>query len=309
VTALAGVAAYLPARRVPVAEVGALVGLIQPEIKVFQRYFGLREVRADPDGTVTDLLLGAARRLDCLRGQEQRVRYVLYARTVPVVTPYPVNPVHEVCARLGLSRAIAFSVTQHACASGLLAIDVAGRLLRATGDPDALALVLTGEKTFTREARFIPRITLMGEGAAACLVRAGGGRDELLAYAVEMRGEYDRLPPTGDLTTAFGREYVPLLIKVMRTACARAGLALDDLALVLPHNVNIVSWQRLCRDTGLPIERVLLANVPVGGHCFCADAFLNYRTALDSGLLRPGDHYLMAAVGTGATFSALVLRH
>ena len=34
----------------------------------------------------------------------------------------------------------------------LLAVDMAGRLLTDDGDPEALALVLSGEKTFTRDA-------------------------------------------------------------------------------------------------------------------------------------------------------------
>jgi 3-oxoacyl-[acyl-carrier-protein] synthase III len=70
-------------------------------------------------------------------------------------------------------------------------------------------------------------------------------------------------------------------------------------------------WRRLCRRIGLPVERVLLDNVPRLAHVFCADAFLNYRTAAVRGLLRPGDRYLVAAAGAGrgATFSAMVFEH
>jgi len=53
----------------------------------------------------------------------------------------------------------------------------------------------------------------------------------------------------------------------------------------------------------------LLDNVARLGHCFCGDGFINYRTAVDTRRLRPGDHYLMVGVGTGATFSAMVFRH
>jgi 3-oxoacyl-[acyl-carrier-protein] synthase-3 len=44
---------------------------------------------------------------------------------------------------------------------------------------------------------------------------------------------------------------------------------------------------------------------------FCADAFVNYQTACARDLLRPGDHYLVAAAGAGlgATFSAMVFEH
>jgi len=77
----------------------------------------------------------------------------------------------------------------------------------------------------------------------------------------------------------------------------------------LPHNVNTVSWIRLSRALGLPVDRVLLDNVPISGHGFCADAFINYVTAVNLGRLRPGDRYLIAAVGSGATFSAMVVEH
>jgi len=52
---------------------------------------------------------------------------------MPVFVPYPLNPLHDVCRALGLEHAVAFTVTHQSCASGLLAIEVAGRLL--AGDP------------------------------------------------------------------------------------------------------------------------------------------------------------------------------
>jgi 3-oxoacyl-[acyl-carrier-protein] synthase-3 len=52
-----------------------------------------------------------------------------------------------------------------------------------------------------------------------------------------------------------------------------------------------------------------LRNVARFAHCYCADPFLNYTSALEQGRLRRGDHYLMAAVGPGATFTATVVRH
>jgi 3-oxoacyl-[acyl-carrier-protein] synthase-3 len=54
---------------------------------------------------------------------------------------------------------------------------------------------------------------------------------------------------------------------------------------------------------------VLLDNVPLLGHTFAADSFLNYRTAVDNGLLSAGDRYLIVSAGYGAIFSAMVLEH
>jgi 3-oxoacyl-[acyl-carrier-protein] synthase III len=232
-----------------------------------------------------------------------------------VIGPYPVNPLHEVCHALGLDHALAFTVTHQSCASGLLAIDVAGRLLAADvaggqdGQAGPLALVLAGEKAFTREAQVFADTTIFGEGAAACLVSAFGARDRMLAYASSVRGDFDS--DTGANDARLQREYRPSLAGVMRRALDEAGLTLDDIRVVLPHNVNLVTWQRMCLLLKFPRDRVVLDNIPVSGHVFCADVFANYKTACERGLLQPGDRYLAAAVGAGggATFAAMVFEH
>lgn len=308
-TALAAVATHLPQHRVPIEELAGPLALSPMQVKIFRRYHGMAEVRLDPGGTLLDLLLAATARLPGLSGREQQVRYVLHARTFPVVVPYPVNPLHELCRRLGLSHALAFTVTHHACASGLLALDIAGRLLASDPRPDALALVLAGEKAFTRDAQLVPETTICGEGASACLVAATGPRDRVLAYAADARGEFDdELSPD---PARFQKEYHELLATVVHAALAQAGLRLADLDLILPHNVNALVWRRLCRRIGFPVERLLLDNLPVAGHVFCVDAFLNYQTARDRGLLRPGSRYLAAAAGAGmgATFAAMIFEH
>ncbi|HVQ92992.1 MAG TPA: 3-oxoacyl-[acyl-carrier-protein] synthase III C-terminal domain-containing protein [Mycobacteriales bacterium] len=308
-TALVAVSAYLPAQRVSIVDLSARLQLTSTQVKVFQRFHGLSEVCRD-EGTVHDLLTRTIRTLTALRGNEHLVKYVLHARGMPAVVPYPMNPLHDVCRQVGLGHAQAFTVTHHACATSLLAIDIAGRLLAADGDPDAMALVLAGEKTFTRDAELVPETSLFGEGAGACLVRAGGDRDRLLAYVTHLRGDFDgRLVEDAELLGRFQREYPEALAAVIEAAADRAGLRLDDLALILPHNVNAVSWRRLSKRIGFPLDRVLLDNVPLTGHCFAADAFINYQTAAERGLLQPGDRYLIAAAGLGATFSAMVLQH
>jgi len=306
---------YLPPERVPIESLAGPLGLTEMQVKLFRRFHGLREVGRDPDPSLQRLLMKAATGLDALRGQEHRVRYVLYARTMPVVAPYPANPLHEVCHELGLGHALAFTVTHQSCASGLLAIDMAGRLLAADaadgqdGQAAPLALVLSGEKAFTREAQLFADTTIFGEGASACLVSAFGDRDRMLAYASNVRGEFDSA--TGANDARLQREYRPSLAAVMRQALDEACVALDDIRVILPHNVNMVTWQRMCLLLKFPLDRVVLDNIPASGHVFCADVFANYKTACERGLLRPGDRYLAAAVGAGggATFAAMVFEH
>ncbi|HEX3588067.1 MAG TPA: 3-oxoacyl-[acyl-carrier-protein] synthase III C-terminal domain-containing protein [Pseudonocardiaceae bacterium] len=309
-TALEAVSAYLPAGRVTIEDLAVRLDLTDRQVRVFRRFHGLAEVCRDPDGTLFDLLAGAATSLPELRGQEHRVRYVLYARGMPVAVPYPMNPLHDVCRMVGLGHAVAFTVTHHACATGLLAVDIAGRLLASDGEPGALALVLAGEKTFTRDAELVPETSLFGEGAAACLVSADGPRDRMLSYVSRIRGDFDgRLVEDAELLARFQKEYPEALAQVIIDAAEQAGVPVADLSLILPHNVNVVSWRRMCKRIGYPVDQVVLDNIPRTGHNFAADAFINYDTAAQRGLLRDGDTYLVAAAGLGATFSAMVFQH
>jgi 3-oxoacyl-[acyl-carrier-protein] synthase-3 len=309
-TTLNAVACYLPDKRVPVEDVAGQLGLTSMQVRIFRRYLGLAEIRLDPGGTLLDLLSAATGRLAELRGAEHLVRYVLHARALPVVVPYPVSPVRDLCHAFGLDHAVSFTVSHQACATGLLAVDMAGRLLAEDGDPNALALVITGEKAFTRDARMVPGMSIFGEAAAACLVGSDGPADRVLSYAASVRGGFDgRLDEMPDVASRFEKEYPASLAEAMSVAADQAGVSLSAVSLILPHNVNVLSWQRLCRKIGFPVSRVLLDNVPVTGHAFCADPFLNYATAAGRGLLRPGDRYLIAAAGVGATFSAMVVEH
>jgi 3-oxoacyl-[acyl-carrier-protein] synthase III len=307
--AIVAVSSYLPGVQVPIEDLGSRLGLTEMQVKVFRRYHKLGLARRAPGVGLLDLLRGALSRLEGWRGREQHVRYVLYARSMPVVVPYPMNPLHELCAEAGLGHAEAFTVTHQVCASGLQALDLAGRLVNADPDPQALAIVLAGEKAFTSEAELIPETSFFGEGASACLVRASGERDRQLSYYALMRGDFDG--EYEDVAGEFQRDYADLLADAVLAAIERAGLGVPDIALILPHNVNLIAWRRVCQRLGFPLERVVQDNIATQGHVFCADAFVNYQTARETGRLKPGQRYVVAAAGQGrgATFSAMVFEH
>lgn len=310
-TALLEIAGHLPDCRVPLEELLVDWALPASTVDTLQRSYGYSEVRRQKPGeTLTDLLVQAAHNLPSLTANQSRVRYLLYARTVPVSQPHPLNPLPELCELLNLRDATAFAVTHHGCASSLLAVDIAGRLLAMDGDPDALALIVAAEQVFTLDETLRPEARIFGEASAACLVSADGPRDRVLSYAALQRGDLDHwATDRPDHAERFAKEYTTLVGEVISTAAERAGLRVDELRLILPHNVNVRSWRKVCRQLGLPAATVLLDNVPLIGHTFAADPFLNYRTAVDSGLLARGDRYLMAAAGYGAIFSAMVVEH
>jgi 3-oxoacyl-[acyl-carrier-protein] synthase-3 len=307
---LGSIAVWLPRGSRTIEDLRRHLDLTPAQVKVLTRVHGLREVRTSPHSTLREGLLTAG--AQALGGVDDlhRVRYVLHAHTLQDVAPSTVNVVHDVCDALGVGHATAFSVTQQNCASGLLALDIAGKLLHQDEDADAIALLLMGEKPFTPLAQLIPNTTVMGEAAVACLVQGGGDQDRLLSYHARTRGQYSAgLELDAESRQAFEREYADTLSEVIHAAVTLAGLTLDEIVLVLPHNVNRSSWIRVARTLELSEDRLLLSNIPALGHCYCADPFLNLVTAARERRLRRGDHYVMAVVGLGATFAAAAFRH
>jgi 3-oxoacyl-[acyl-carrier-protein] synthase-3 len=308
-TALVDVAAHLAPTSVPIATMAPRLGLSDRDLALFHRYFGLRNVRLAPEMSLRDQIVAAARDLEGLRGNEHRVAYVVSGRTIPICGRASDNPVHQAADDLGLAHAQVFTVTQQACASGLAAVDLAGRLLAEDGDPDALALVLTGEKAHWHRSQMLPGTTVMGESSAACLVAYRGGGDVLRSYVTRTFGEFHNVDLPAPHGEEFERRYPEMLTLVIREAVAQAGIELEDVAWILPHNVNRISWAKAAKLLGYPRSRIFLDNVPEIGHCFAADAFINFAALRDGPGLRTGDFYLMAAVGLGATFAAAVFRH
>ena len=80
-TALTAIGTHVPGARVPIEDLADRFGLTAMQTKVFRRYHKLGEVSRDPGGSLLDLLRGALDDLDALKGNEERVRYVIHART------------------------------------------------------------------------------------------------------------------------------------------------------------------------------------------------------------------------------------
>lgn len=308
-TFLDQIEAYAPERRVPVADLADRLSLNRSKVRLFNRVHGLQEIRFDPGLSLFDVVLPAARRVVAATPDAARIRYVIFAHTTQALAPAHVDPARVIAERLALPHAEPFALTQQNCASGLGAVSVAGELLRAEA-PEDLALVVTGEQAFSPKVQLIKDTAIMGDAAAACLVRLDGVGDPVRSYVTRTLGDFSAamlLDEERDLQ--FGKVYAPVLADVVRQAVAEAGASWSDVHLVIPHNVNLQSWRQTIGELGIPREQVFLDNVPRFGHCFASDVFLNYSTLRRAGRLVPGATYVLATVGLGATFAAMVITH
>jgi 3-oxoacyl-[acyl-carrier-protein] synthase-3 len=304
------VEAFAPGRVTTVEDVGPALGLNRRQVAMFRRVRGLDQFRYDPALDTFDLALRPAQAVLRSVSGTCQIRYLVFAHTVRDFAPCHISAADVVCERLGLTGTEAFAVTQNDCASGLAAVDIAGNLLRAEGDPDAAALVLTGEKHPSRLVRLVQNASLMGEAGAACLVCLGGPGGRILSCAVRTAGEFaGGFLMSTCIAAQFNQSYESYVIEVMEEALDRAGRKLSDVTMIVPHNVNVSSWRKLCTRLGLDLDLVFLDNVGRYGHCYCADPFLNLVSMRDRGLLTNDGLYLLVSVGIGGTYAAMVIEH
>jgi 3-oxoacyl-[acyl-carrier-protein] synthase-3 len=303
-TGLSRIGTYVPPGRESVQQLMIDHGRPWPEIRRHQRVFDLWEVPvASSDQRLEDLLVCAVTDL-AAKESLARIGLVLYAHSaLPQVPPgYPL--LRRVLAPFGLATVPSTGVAHVNCAAGLRAVQLAGGFLAA--NPDRAALVLIGDHTsILRQTRLVPGVSVTGDAAVAFLVQPDGYRYRRLAAAWRQDVRFHRsLQMSQQELATFTDSYRTLLAEVL-TDCARsAGLTLDDVDHLLPHNVNATTWRRFAQQTGFPRERIFLDLVPQLGHTMATDAFLNLAAAERNGRLAIGDKCLLVSVGYGSYFGA-----
>ena len=225
----------VPDRYISVSEACDELTLSNKDQRMFERSFGLASIPSNP-AQLLNVMTGAA--VSRLLAGLDAPDLVVHCHTLLYSGPFRSDaaiPVDLVAP----GRTEVFSATMCHCASGVAVLEMVESLL----PEDGTALIVVSDKAFHPAVRQIRNTTLMGDGAAAILVGRRPGRFRYLGGHTERLGLYSII--TGRLgeetDTTFADEYIDLTMRCLRRAVARAGVAMDDLALILLNSVNIPS--------------------------------------------------------------------
>ncbi|HEV3170973.1 MAG TPA: 3-oxoacyl-[acyl-carrier-protein] synthase III C-terminal domain-containing protein [Actinocrinis sp.] len=301
------VGTFLPEDSLSVRELSGPLGLTEGQIALFSRFLGLDRIAVAPGLDLADMLTAAGE--DALGDTDRdSVRYLLHAHTMQHTGPPSRHLLEGVRLKLGLRNASVVSLSHLNCVMGLYAFQVARYLLHGA-PPQHKALIVTGDKILSHRLRLIPDTTLLGEAAAGCVVGTDPRGDGVVGRALTVHGRfYQCLDCPDPLRAEYKTLYVEELKRAMAAAIEDAGCDPASIAAVLPHNVNRLSWKKICGAIGIPADRVFLDNVPKLGHCYTSDPFINLAAARGGGRVAAGDLVLMASAGMGAAFAAAVVQ-
>jgi 3-oxoacyl-[acyl-carrier-protein] synthase-3 len=232
---------------------------------------------------------------------------VILATTTPDQTVPGTAPVvqHALGTRGG-------AVDLNAACSGWVYALVAAHGYLAMG---AERVLVIGTETLSRITDYTDRGTgiLFADGSAAAVVEAVDGPGQLLGWNLGSKGQFAGIlyADVGSTLVMDGKEVFRQAVRVMvesaQASIAQAGVSIDDIAVVIPHQANIRIIASACEKLGLPVERT--CNVlETTGNTSAATIPLALAKAVDTGRLQPGQLALLVGFGAGMTSASAVLR-
>ena len=200
---------------------------------------------------------------------------VLQLETVADLFKYPASVLQT---ELDLPNASVAGINQIGCASIFAALRMAKALIVAEDDLRAV-LCVSADKFPAGRHRDLA-YNVVSDGACATIVRRGDSRNRIVACAQVTKGA---LWDSEEIENEIIAAYFPTATALIERTLAKAGLEMDDISLVIPHNVSLRSWEILGRLIQCPPERIYTENIARVGHTIASDNLLNLRRATEAG--------------------------
>lgn len=320
--AITGWGAYVPAQVLTNADFERMVATSDEWIVTRT---GIRERRIAAPGETTIQMADQAARQALERAglDPAALDLVIVATTTPdYLMPATASLLQ---AAVGAKHAGAFDLVA-ACSGFVYALGVAAQFIQAGS---ARSVLVVGVDALTRWLDFTDRSTcvLFGDGAGAVVLEVSEadegvlstvlGSDGTGAMSLYLDGFPELLQSNGAVPTKRpvirmeGREVFRFSVRIIGEAAleavARAGLTLEQIDLLIPHQANIRIIDAAVKRLGLPWEKVWV-NLDRYGNTSAASVPIGLAEAADAGVLRPGMNIVLVAFGAGLAWAASVVR-
>ncbi len=234
------------------------------------------------------------------------------------------NSASGVQALLGAGNAAAMDVNT-ACTSFLYGLSTANAMIRTGVVRNA---VVIGVEVISPFMDWNNRnvSVLFGDGAAAVVLQAAEEKTGLLAEKLGCYADARHILRVRGMGAAYANRGVPVgitawdfdgqeifkravhgMTEASQVALGRAGLAIGDIDLVVPHQANLRIIEFVGKRIGAPRERVFLT-VERYGNMSAATVPVALVDAIEEGRVKPGARLLTPAFGGGLTFCAHVIQ-
>ncbi|QZY30323.1 beta-ketoacyl-ACP synthase III [Nocardioides coralli] len=318
-----GIGAYRPSRVVPNS---AVIEAIDSSDEWIQQRSGIKQRRwAAPDETVQVMSVGAAREAIEQAGIAPAQIDCVVVATVTHLLQTPAIAT-AIAHELGTENAAAFDISA-ACAGFCHGVSLAADMVRGGSAGHVLVIGVERLSDITdlhdRGTAFI-----FADGAGAAVV----GPSETPGIGPVVWGsdgeQFDLIRQKEDWRDVVGTPAVPgsgvmphlvmlgnpvfrwasfAMAKVGQQALDRAGIAVEDLDLFVPHQANMRIIDAMARSMKLPESVRIARDIAEQGNTSAASIPLALHRMVEEGEAQSGDVALLIAFGAGLAYAAQVV--
>lgn len=222
-------------------------------------------------------------------------------------------------------QAVAFDISA-VCSGFLYGMSVASQFI-AAGVYDNVLVI--GADTFSKITDWTRRdAVFFGDGAGAAVISHGNVNEGFLAFRLytDGRGKYNFTVPAGGSEMPASEETVrdrlhyfqmngkavydtgtQVLPKAIQQVLSDTGLTIEDIDYMIPHQPSIRILQKTAEIIGLPWEKVM-TNMDKYANTSGGTIPILLDETNRAGKLKKGNTILFAAVGSGWTYGASILK-
>ena len=223
-------------------------------------------------------------------------------RAVPATSARVQHELGLSCGAFDINAACSGFVYGLATAHGLIAMG-------------ANKVLLIGTDTLSRITDWTDRNTaiLFADGSGAAVIEAVEGQGEMLAWDIAADGSLEPLlyAEIGGFLHMDGKEVFRRAVRIMVDSAQKslnnAGLNIEDIALIVPHQANTRIIKAACERLGAPLEKTAIV-LHRTGNTSSASIPLAVFDAVDAGRLQRGDLVMMVGFGAGMTAASSIIR-
>ncbi len=289
------------------------------------RRTGIRERRIADENTYTSdmAIIAAERALKNTNTNPEDLDLILVATCTPDM--YTPNVSCMVQAKLGAKNAAALDISS-ACTGFISALTVASQFVE-TGYYKKILIV--GAENLSRMTDYKDRNTcvLFGDGAGAFVIGAsedsgvlatdigadgeGGKNLTSLAFRDDEAELAKRVSKNKRSLWMDGSEVLKFAVRTMasatQTVLKKAGLTIDDVDMIVPHQANIRIIDGASKRLGIDQSKVFV-NIEKYGNMSAACIPIALCEAMDNGQIKKGDTVVLVGFGGGLTWGAAAIK-
>jgi 3-oxoacyl-[acyl-carrier-protein] synthase III len=283
---------------------------------------GMKERRISHVPGMELAITAAKRAIACAGMRGEDIELVIYGscsndETVP-------NSASGVQQRIGAANAACFDINT-ACTSFMYGLSIGTSMIKTGIVRNALII---GVELISQYMDWDDRnvAVLFGDGAAAMVLQSSASESGVIAEKLQCYADARQILRVRGMGTMYanlgvqfgqtqwdfdGQEIFRKAVQGMSEASfdvmRRAGVTMEDIALVVPHQANLRIIDAVAKRAGASPDK-LFVNIQKYGNMSSATAPVALVEAVEEGRVPPGGLVLMPAFGGGLTLSAHLLR-